>query len=187
MTDPKAAPETIGFHLHELAGRGEVAERRAGVSQHWTLTDAGLAALAVARQHETATFTLDGKTLNALLGAGPRPGDRRAPGPATGTESQAEAGPAFGASEVEGLVESLKAGEFSGKPLIPIPAVRRLAADRFGAEAASHPVFDRLLKAMRVEGRIRLTSIGNLADATEADLDAAIPGANETIFYIMVR
>ncbi len=187
--DPKGSPDTISYHLHALVESGRVAEERERNAHTFALTEGGLAALAGGKQHQAATFTMSGATLNALLEAcrAPGPIEDRADGDEPGRgPGRREARP-LDPSDVLELVDGLKSGDYSGEGLIPIPALRGLVATRHGAEAASHPVFDRLLRRMRADGEIRLTSIGNLADATQGELDDAIPGANETIFYIDVE
>lgn len=69
--------------------------------------------------------------------------------------------------------------------MIPIHEIRRLVADHQGDEAASHPVFDPVIMRMRSEGRLRLIAISDTRDATLAQMEASIPGVNETIFYVV--
>jgi hypothetical protein len=53
--------------------------------------------------------------------------------------------------------------------------------------AASHAMFDPILKQMRSEGNLDLIAISDGRDATQEQMDASIPGLNETIFYIVVK
>ena len=141
----------------------------------------GLRALAAARQHDAVNFKLRGDTLNALLRAA-----RGSAPPAAAIESVPHRRE-LAAHEIETIIEELGSDRFAGKDLIPIHAVRRTVRERFGDEAAGHPVLDPMLKRLRSEGRFRLVAITDYRDATQQELDDAIPGLNEILFYMDIR
>lgn len=181
--DVKSAPETVAYHLATLVEDGSLLEERKGNSATYRLDGGrGMAALAAARQHDAVSFTLRGETLNALL--------RTARGSGTPAAAGLEAPPPpreLAAHDVEAIIDELGSDRFAGKDLIPIHEVRRLVRDRLDAAAAGHPVFDKVLKQMRSEGRFRLIAITDYRDATQQELDDAIPGLNEILFYIDIR
>ena len=188
---PKA---TIDYHLHNLVQAGSLEEERQGVSTIYTLTADGLKALGSADQHETVEFRFVGAALNFLLKAArdasnhePAAASHQTPPPPEPDDpAPSQAAPAVDSKQIHAYIAQLKADKFAGRDLIPIHEVRALVAHHHGAEAASHPVFDRLLKTMRSEGELEIIAIADNRDATQEQLDHSIPGKNETLFYIVV-
>ncbi len=192
--DPKSDPATIHYHLSALVENAALAENRTGTSTSFTLTESGLRALATARQHVAASFTLKGEALNELLaaarGSTPVSGDEKESELGTAPEPATQPGPAtptVGEDDILRLVDHLKAGDFAGRELIPIHEVRRLVAEHHGRDAASHPTFDRLVKRLRSDDRLVLTAISDSRGVTQQELDDSIPGMNEVIFYIVIE
>src|SRR5262249_14780499 len=68
--------------------------------------------------------------------------------------------------------------------LVPIWEVRQEIGRRFGDEAARHDIFDELVLQLWREGKARLTAISDLSKATPQQLQGAIPGSGNTLFYI---
>ncbi len=195
--DPADNRDTIEYHLHHLVAAGRLTEERKGVSTIYGLTDEGRRALGSATYYDDIQFTLTGAALNELLAA--------ARGPSTesrgeiahqedhhGARSPAHHAPAQHSAAIEprqihDYVAQLKADRFAGRDLIPIHEVRALVARQHGDEAASHPVFDRLLKGMRAEGDLKIIAIADSRETPQEHLDASIPGMNETLFFIDVE
>ncbi len=186
---PKA---TIDYHLHNLVQAGSLEEKRQGVSTIYTLTAAGLKALGSANQHETVEFRFLGSALNFLLKTArdsssheSAAASHQAPTPPEPPDgAPREAAPAVDPQQIHAYVAQLKADKFAGRNLIPIHEVRSLVAHHHGPQAASHPVFDRLLKTMRSEGELAIIAIADSRDTPQHQLDDAIPGMNETLFFI---
>jgi DNA-binding transcriptional ArsR family regulator len=190
--DTKAAPQTVDYHLGRLVEKRCLIEQRKGNSVSYTLDpERGPEALASAKQHDAVSFTLNGETLNALLrvargSASEAPTAHAADMPEAHPAPAAPTSSSVGPEAIARYVERLRAGSLAGEDLIPIHEVRRLVAEDHGPEAASHPAFDPLLKRMRSEGQLELMAISDVRRATQEQLDASIPGVNETIFYIVV-
>ena len=185
--------ETIDYHLHNLVQAGSLDEKRQGVSMIYTLTDAGLRALGAADQHPTVEFRFPGSALNFLLGVardsgGPRRADAE-PEDETESPPMAHQAPIQSLASVEtrqihDFIAQLKADKYAGRDLIPIHEVRKLVAQHHGDHAATHPVFDPLLKRMRADGEIEIIAIADTRDTPQEFLDDSIPGMNETLFFI---
>ena len=151
-------------------------------------------ALGSANQHETVEFRFLGSALNLLLQSA-RDSTTKPDSPtAHHAEPPAAPEPAHHAprrpsaevapQQIHDFIAQLKADKFAGRDLIPIHEVRSLVAQHHGAEAASHPVFDRLLKTMRSEGDLEIIAIADSRDTPQQHLDDSIPGMNETLFFI---
>ena len=68
--------------------------------------------------------------------------------------------------------------------LVPIPEVRELVRVEFGPAAAAHDTFDSAARSLAEDGTIYLTAISDLRKATHEQLQQAIPGMGETIYYM---
>lgn len=190
--DVKEAPATVDYHLAELVEKGYLDEQRQRGSVVYTLNpDQGAGALASVKQHDGVSFTLSGKTLNALLAVARQSMPGRSEAAVSHVpELPIEAAPApasraLGEPDIVKYIDHLRADKYAGKGLIPIHEVRRLVAEHHGDEAAGHPAFDPLIKRMRSEDKLELIAINDKRGATQEQLDASIPGMNETIFYIV--
>jgi DNA-binding MarR family transcriptional regulator len=189
--DIKAAPETIDHHLTELVDKECLEVKWSGNGSSYTLKpERGLRELVSKEQHTQASFKMKGETLNALLKAA-RESDSDQPHehlPQMETPPLAAPSPkSIGAEDIANFIEHLRADKYAGKGLIPIHEVRRLVAQRHGDHAAGHPSFDPVLLQLRSEGQIELIAISDNRNASQEQLDASIPGMNETIFYIVVE
>ncbi len=191
--DVKETPETVSYHLAELVEKRHLDEESGRNSVSYALNpEYGTKALASARQHDAVSFTMTGETLNALIAAARRsepdqPREERSPAPGVPDEAPAPTSRPLGPQDIARYVEHLRADKYAGKDLIPIHEVRRLVAERHGDEAAGHPSFDPLIKRMRREEQLELIAISDNRGATQEQLDNAIPGMNETLFYIVVE
>ncbi|WP_435010864.1 hypothetical protein P12x_002152 [Tundrisphaera lichenicola] len=185
--EPRENPGTIDYHLHTLVENGHLDQKRQGVGINYTLTEEGRRALAATRQHEGASFTLKGDFLNRLLEAArgtASPVEEIEPSTDLSQaveETPTRIEPQMNPEIILGLVDRLKAGAYAGKDVIPIHALRHLVAEGHGSDAASHQVFDHLLRQMRGNDQIELIAISDNRDATQEQLDDSIPGMNETI------
>ncbi len=187
----KSSPETIEYHLANLVEKNCLDEQRRGISISYSLSpDRGAKELASAKQYDSVSFNMTGKTLNALLKAArgtvfepleDLPAEVEEPTIETPTHKPVDA------ETIAKYIAQLHAGQYAGKDLIPIHEVRRLVADHHGLEAASHSSFDPVLKRMRSEGELDLIAISDGRDATQQEMDDSIPGLNETIFYIVIK
>ncbi len=194
--DPKVNKDVLDYHLHQLVNNGSLEEARKGVSLVYTLTDAGLKTLGSGKQydHPSINFTLNGPALNKLLEAARQSSGTQhadATKPAEHTPEPVTHAPPKSAEiepkQIHDFIAHLKADKYAGKDLIPIHEVRALVAQHHGDHAASHPVFDRLLKTMRSEDELEIIAIADNRDATQEQLDSSIPNKNETLFYIIVN
>ena len=179
---------TIDYHLRNLVAAGSLDEVRQGVSVIYTLTDAGKKALGAADQHETVNFQFKGAGLNALLALardssaglqGEQVGDDDEHGTALYTPLEHH--------HIHDYIAQLRSEKYAGRKLIPIYEVRSLVAKHHGDEAAGHAVFDDMLRDLRGDDSIELTAISNHRDASPEQLEAAVPGMGETLFYIVAK
>ncbi len=184
--DPTTVNEIVGYHLHVLVEEGSLEAKRKGVSIIYTLTAEGRKTLGAADQHDSVSFTFTGAALNTLLKAArgstiervnPEPEPEPEPTPPKAARN-------LDPKQIHEFIAQLKADKFAGRDLIPIHEVRSLVAHYHGPEAASHPVFDRLLKTMRSEEELEIIAIADSRDTPQQHLDDSIPGMNETLFFI---
>lgn len=164
--------------LNNLGVKGAVEriEGRMGAASY-RLLEAGRELLGASEQYDTIKFSLSGKELNALLSAAQLAGKTVAdPQPVKSSRPTA--------AQILAEYERLKEERFAEYGMVPIHELRRVVAERFGADAASHEVLDSLLKDLRREKRIRLVAIGNAGDASQQQLDDSICGENEIYFMI---
>lgn len=192
-TDNKA---TIDYHLHELVRNGNLAEKRQGVSTIYTMTDEGLKTLGTGQQYDDpeVNFTLNGPALNKLLGAA-----RQSTGskhPHSTHQTEAPSAPVHHAAsksaevepkQIHDFIAHLRADKYAGYDRVPIHEVRALVRQHHGDHAASHPLFDRLLKTMASEGDLKIQAIADSRDTPQQHLDDAIPGMNEILFFINTK
>lgn len=184
----------VDYHLHTLVERGQIIEKRQGVSIRYTLDLAtGLAALAGSRQLGLPTFfiRLSGPQLNALMdaarGTEPPPPSPNGEEPARLDQpTKPQSAPELHPDDIHRSIQQLRADQYAGASLIPIFELRHRIAQDHGPAAASHATLDPLLKRMRLEEALELIAISDNRKATPQELADAIPGVNETIFYIVV-
>ena len=192
--DPKVNKSTIDYHLDQLVHHGSLDEKRQGVSMIYTLTDSGLRTLGAGKQydHPSINFTLNGPALNRLLTAA-----RSTSAPRSHAHELAHTAPELESTPpvpshsaevtpeaIHAFIAQLQADQYAGRDQIPIHEVRALVARNHGEHAASHPVFDKLLKRMRSEGDLIITAIADSRHTSPEHLNDSIPGMNETLFFI---
>ena len=186
--DPRVNKPSIDYHLNQLVQTGSLNEKRQGVSTIYTLTADGLRTLGAGKQydHPAINFTLNGPALNRLLDAArsvsapTAPDDPPAAAPEPEPAPTAEVTP----EQIHAFIAQLQANQYAGRDQIPIHEVRALVARHHGAHAASHPVFDKLLKRMRSVGDLEISAIADSRHTSPEHLDASIPGMNEVLFFI---
>jgi hypothetical protein len=166
--------------LNNLGVKGAVEriEGRMGAASY-RLLEAGRELLGASDQYDTIKFSFSGQQLNALLNAA-----RLAGKTGDGDHHPPVKSPRPTAAQILAEYERLKEERFAEFGMVPIYELRRVVAEHFGADAASHEVLDSLLKDLRREKRIRLVAIGNAGDASQQQLDDSICGENEIYFTI---
>jgi hypothetical protein len=105
----------------------------------------------------------------AFIDKGPGGLSRLRPEPTTATPAQKAA--------VKSGLEGALAGVPAGK-LVPVHELRAKVP------APDKAAFDDAARSLWREGKVRLVSLADLQKATAAQLDASIPGTNETFFYL---
>ena len=172
---PDTAKATIDYHLDNLVRDKSLEEKRQGVSTIYTLTDEGRQALGAADQYDTVTFSFTGAALNTLLKAARQSSvklDQEEPGSEVETSETTHHAPAQShevePKQIHEYIAHLKADKYAGRDLIPIHEVRSLVAQHHGSHAASHPIFDRMLKQMRSEGDLEIIAIADSRDNPSA-------------------
>ena len=88
------------------------------------------------------------------------------------------------AQDVIAVFEELRRERFGHTGLVPIPDVRRGIAARLGPEMAKHAVLDDQILALWRGGRLRLLPINDATRVSAEDMNDAIPGNNETWYYL---
>jgi len=86
--------------------------------------------------------------------------------------------------EILKAFEYLLREKYTQGNMVPIHAVRRRVAERLGEETASHAVFDPAVQQLGKQRKLRLVSMSDRRDATDDEINASIPSANETFFYM---
>ncbi|WP_439625033.1 hypothetical protein [Gemmata sp.] len=166
----------------ELAQAGYIALNWDGKEGRYTLTPSGVRYLTTLPFDELGEMKIKGSVLTELLTAA-REGERSA----TRGGPPPPAGSALTAEQLEAAVtdtfHDLLRGEFAGLQMVPIHELRRVVAERFGAHAASHSVFDERLLDMRRTDKVRLISIDDRSRATPDQLRDSISAVGETFFY----
>jgi hypothetical protein len=169
-------------HLwRDLAAQGLLAASGAGRAVRYTITPAGRVKLANADFPPGRKFSLTGQTLNALLEAAREVGKQFSPAPGEPAGRPAR-------DELERAVlaafEELHRERHAVTGLIPIHEVRAAVRDRLGAAAARHDVFDGAVRDLRRTGRLRLVPITDQSRASAGQLQDAIPGTGEVLFFM---
>jgi hypothetical protein len=68
--------------------------------------------------------------------------------------------------------------------LVPIHEVRAEVLAQFGPAAARHDVFDEAVLGLWRAKQVRLTPIADRGKVTPQQLQDAIPGVGETLYYL---
>jgi hypothetical protein len=165
----------------QLAAEGFINRRSEKRSVRFQLTDKGLAMLAAHEQYPPLNIRLKGRELNALLAAVREPSVDWPPPvqPSPSERSQDDRAP-----DIFGIFQELQHERAGYSRLVPIHEIRRRVAEKYGANAAAHDVFDQQVKQLWREGKLRMVSISDPRDATPEQLMDSIPGINETLFYV---
>lgn len=87
---------------------------------------------------------------------------------------------------IEGFAE-LRRERYSQTGLVPVPELRRSIRDRLGPEAARHDVLDGRILGLVKAGRLRLLPLNDARLISPEDRNDAIPGAQETWYYLEAR
>jgi hypothetical protein len=75
--------------------------------------------------------------------------------------------------------------KYSRLKMVPIHEVRKVIRETYGDKAASHEVFDELLKEIRWKDKnIVITTIADTIMHTKEQLDDSIDSLSDTLFYI---
>jgi predicted transcriptional regulator len=159
--------------LLEIAGTGR--------ARRFTLTPAGRLRLGAMTFYESFEFRLRGKTLNDLLDAA------REAAKEFGDDSVRPA-TAFQKADVERAIadafEELSRERHAVHGMVPIHEVRAAVRRRLGDAAGRHDVFDQALLEMRRGMGWRMIPISDRSRATAGELQDAVPGVGETLFYL---
>lgn len=177
-------PAVANHRRARLAEQGYIQVRRGGKSEEYVLTAHGVDYLAACGTHLAhATFSVRGATLNALVAAARESSFARdlTAGPVGGRPSATRQELA---EAVLARFEELRRGKHGRSGLVPIHEVRQGIADRLGPDAARHEVLDDVILDLWRQGRVRLTAISDLRDATGQQLDDGIQGESQTFFYL---
>ena len=171
----------------KLAEQGRVRAVKEGRSLHLTLTDDGLTYLASLRHHPAGTFTVTGTALNDLLDAARGGQGTVRPTGTAAAESgggQTATPPADLGGAAYAAFRELARERYSRNGLVPIFAIRRELARRYGPGAARHDVLDAPILRLWRQGKVRLVSISDTRGASADELEDAITDAYETLFYM---
>jgi predicted transcriptional regulator len=168
-------------HLRrDLVTSGLLAVQGNGRSATYSLTPAGWIALGNIRfENGRRQFRFPGEMLNRLL------------------EAAREVGKQFTATtpsippvreELERAILAtfgeLRREQHSTSGLVPIHEVRTAIRQQFGDSAARHDVFDEGVLGLWRAKKLRLIPITDLSKATPDQIQDAIPGVGETLFYL---
>jgi DNA-binding PadR family transcriptional regulator len=187
----KLDQSTVDWLLERLAADRAITKQNIGQSARYHLTDQGVELFVASDQYPFAgkRLVLTYEEFNAILAAVreaiPRSfgenAQKEPSAPSVGTNDE---GKGLTAELVLQELEELQRERFSAGGIVPVYALRRRLCEKYGAEAAGHDLLDPLLKRLRREKRLRLTAIGDRSQATEEQLADAVPGDNETFFYL---
>ncbi len=166
----------------ELAAQGLLARSGEGRIARYAITQAGRIKLANMDFPKDREFRLKGDALAALLEAAREVGKQFAPhGSEPGDRSldQAELEHAILSAFQELLRE-----QHTVTGMVPIHEVRAEVKKRLGERAARHDTFDSAIIQLRHASQFRLVPITDQSKASVEQLQAAIPGIGETLFYL---
>jgi hypothetical protein len=159
-------------------------------------TEKGQALLFASHQYESIAFNITGGELNrlfadareTLLSLKDSPQSREELPASANAGSTGDGKPPAPeidlAAEVMAEFEQLLQEQPNDVEMIPIHLVRRRIAQRLGEAAAAHDVFDPVIQQLGKQRRLRLVAISDYRDATQDELEASVPGVNETLFYL---
>src|SRR5262249_45550935 len=137
--------------------------------------------------------TFKGETLNALLEAARLVGKQFTPPaieqpPEQPAEQIAQPVQVSGTTDLERIVletfEELRRGKYADSGLVPIHEVRAVVRTRQGDAAAQHDVFDEVVLGLMRAKKLRLAPIADPSRVEPQQLQDAIAGVGETLFYL---
>jgi DNA-binding MarR family transcriptional regulator len=179
--DLKLTATTANQVRGKLIAAGLLEVTKAGREETYTVTPAGLAYLAAHEQYPAGEYTFHGDVLNRLLKAASGTTPLQPSRPAAAAYAPRPTDLAQAAyTEFEELLRE----RYGHTGLVPIHEVRERMASKYGAAAARHEALDEPIKELWRQGRVRLISLTDLQKATDEQLNASIPGVNETLFYL---
>ena len=179
--DLELSPATANDVRATLIGEGLVERIKEPRTESYRLTQEGRALLGTLKQHPTMLMTIRGGVLNdlrALAGAAAE-GGSVAPAP----EPKSPRAEDLSQAAFEAFQE-LRRERYSHTTLVPIYAVRRLIAERFGSDAARHDVLDDAILELWRRGRVKIIPISDFRDSTEDQRADSIGDASQTLFYM---
>jgi DNA-binding MarR family transcriptional regulator len=165
----------------DLVGQGLLVVTGSGRAARYSLALAGRVALGNANFPAERPFALTGRVLNDLLEVAREVGKQF--GSDMSMSGQPPAAPDVPGTILAAFSELLRERHaFTG--LVPIAEVRAAVRERLGEAAARHDVFDEAALGLWRAGKVRLTPIFDPAKASPDQLQEAIPGVGETLFYL---
>lgn len=182
--DLELSPQAANKLRKKLSHDGMVQILKGSRSESYRLTPAGEGFLATLEHYPTASISLNGRQLNALLAmvraAAPQRADEsgRTLTPSTVPNSEELARAAYAE------FEELRRERHSHTGLVPIHEIRAGIAAKYGPEAARHDVLDEPICELWRQGRVRMVAITDLGRVTPEQLNDSIPGVHETLFYL---
>jgi hypothetical protein len=169
----------------ELHDKHLIAVIRTARSEKYLLTPAGYSYLVTFPFDDLGKLTLSGSALTQLLRAARNGGAQTPEHDSKVTSRSTEA---LTTSQLERAVMEifvkLLHERHANTGLVPIHEVRVTIRQQFGEEAASHGVFDEVVRGMRRSKKLALLSISDRSRATEEQLRDSIVGVGETFFYL---
>jgi DNA-binding PadR family transcriptional regulator len=182
-THLRLTPRAARPFWDEMASEGLVRAEPRQRTVLYELTPAGRTYLASHDHYPHFDYKLRGTVLNELLhghtAARGQESAQEAPPKALFTPRPADLSEAAWAE-----FEELRREQYGHTGLVPIHQVRQRIAEKYGPETARHDVLDEPILQLGRDGRVRLIALSDLQKATADQLNASIPGVNETLFYL---
>jgi DNA-binding PadR family transcriptional regulator len=182
-THLRLTPRAARPFWDEMAREGLVRAEPKERTVLYALTPAGRTYMASHDHYPHFDYKLRGTVLNELLH-----GLAAARTPETTPEAPPEpqfAPPPADLSEAAfAEFEELRREEYGHTGLVPIYQVRERIAAKYGPETARHDTLDEAILQLWRQERVRMIALADLQKATPEQLNASIPGVNETLFYL---
>jgi DNA-binding PadR family transcriptional regulator len=172
---------TADAERQRLGDEGLIEISGTGRGRRFTLAPAGRLRLGAMTFYESFQFRLRGKALNDLLDAAREAAKEFGDDSKTPTTT-------FERADVERAIvqtfEELARERHAVHGMVPIHEIRAGVRRQFGDAAARHDLFDPVLLEMRRRMRWRMIPISDRSRATAEELQDAVPGVGETLFYL---
>jgi hypothetical protein len=152
-------------------------------TERYILTEAGITYLAGLEFWATGRFELNGEQLTKLLATRGR-STGGLPNSAPTIQAPKPAGD-LRQTIFDGY-EKLRTEKYFRTGGVPICELRAFVRERLGDQAASHEVFDLLMKELNREEKIRLEPITMDASVTKQQLEDSIPSLGRTMFFVEI-